>query len=496
MDWTWLAIAVVLAYLLQTWLKKKILGRKLPPGPRGLPILGHLHLLSKNPHKDLQKLAEKHGPIMSMRFGFVPNIIVSSPQAAEQFLKTYDLNFAGRPSLESAKYISYGQINLSFSTYGPYWRNMRKLCTLDLLSNHKINSFEAMRMEELELLVDYIKNAAQERTAIDLGTKVSSMISDMTCRMIFGKRFDDKDLKGRGFQTVIQEGMQLATAFNLGDYFPYLGVLDLQGMTKKLKAMAELFDGFLEKILNDHEQSKEDKQNKDFVDTMLDIMKSGEAEFEFSRAHVKATLLDMFGGGIDTTATAIQWLISELLRHPRVMKKVQNELEQVVGMDKMVKESDLESLKYLDMVIKESFRLHPVAPFLLPHECIEDCTIDGFFIPKKSRIIVNTWAIGRDPKVWTDAEHFNPERFVDSNIDLRGRDFELLPFGSGRRGCPGMQLGLTVLRLVVAQLLHCFDWDLPNGMLPSELDMTEEFGLVVARATHLMAIPTCRLHKS
>lgn len=291
MDWTWLAIAVVLAYLLRTWLKKKTLGRKLPPGPRGLPILGHLHLLSKNPHQDLQKLAEKHGPIMSMRFGFVPNVIVSSPQAAEQFLKTYDLNFAGRPPLESAKYISYGQINLSFSTYGPYWRNMRKLCTLDLLSNHKINSFEAMRMEELELLVEYIKNAAQERTAIDLGTKVSSMISDMTCRMIFGKRFDDKDLKGRGFQTVIQEGMQLATAFNLGDYFPYLGVLDLQGMTKKLKAIAELFDNFLEKILDDHEQSKEDKQTKDFVDTMLDIMRSGEAEFEFGRAHVKATLL-------------------------------------------------------------------------------------------------------------------------------------------------------------------------------------------------------------
>ncbi|KAL1830992.1 hypothetical protein DCAR_0100963 [Daucus carota subsp. sativus] len=496
MDWTWLAIAVVLAYLLQTWLKKKTIGRNLPPGPRGLPILGHLHLLSKNPHQDLQKLAEKHGPIMSMRFGFVPNIIVSSPQAAEQFLKTYDLNFAGRPSLEASKYISYGQKNLSFSTYGPYWRNMRKLCTLDLLSNLKINSFQSMRKEELELLVDDIKIAARERTAIDLGTKVSSMISDMTCRMIFGKRFEDKDLRGRRFHAVIQEGMQLAATFNLGDYFPYLGVLDLQGMTKKLKAIAALFDSFLEKILDEHEQSKEDKQTKDFVDTMLDIMKSGEAEFKFDRGHVKATLLDMFAGGIDTAATAIEWLFSELLRNPRVMKKVQKELEEVIGTDKMVKESDLESLKYLDMVIKESFRLHPVAPLLLPHECIEDCTIDGFYIPKKSRIIVNTWAIGRDPKVWKDAETFNPERFVGSTIDLRGRDFELLPFGSGRRGCPGIQLGLTVMRLVVAQLLHCFDWDLPNGMQPSELDMTEEFGLVVARATHLVAIPTCRLHQS
>lgn len=199
---------------------------------------------------------------------------------------------------------------------------------------------------------------------------------------------------------------------------------------------------------------------------------------------------------MDTSSTAIDWILSELLRNPRVMKKVQEELEQVVGMDRMVEESDLESLKYLDMVIKEAFRLHPVAPLLLPHESIQDCTIDGFFIPKKSRVVVNVWAIGRDPKVWTDVETFLPERFVGNHIDYRGRDFELIPFGSGRRGCPGMQLGITVVRLVVAQLVHCFNWELPDGMQPSELDMTEEFGLVTARAKHLMAIPTCRLHQN
>jgi cytochrome P450 len=203
----------------------------------------------------------------------------------------------------------------------------------------------------------------------------------------------------------------------------------------------------------------------------------------------------MLAAAMDTSATAIEWVLSELMKHPRVMKKVQKELEDVVGLERMVEESDLDRLEYLEMVVKESLRLHPVAPLLLPHEAMEDCMINCFHIPKKSRVIINAWAIGRDPSVWSDAENFFPERFVGSDIDVRGRDFQLIPFGSGRRVCPGMQLGLTVVRLVVAQLVHCFDWELPNNMQPTELDMTEEFGIVTPRANHLLAIPTYRLPK-
>jgi cytochrome P450 len=203
----------------------------------------------------------------------------------------------------------------------------------------------------------------------------------------------------------------------------------------------------------------------------------------------------MLAASMDTSATVIEWAMSELMKHPPVMKKVQKELKDVVGLERMVEESDLDSLEYLDMVLKENFRLHPVAPLLLPHEAMEDCTVNGFHIPQKSKVIINIWAIGRDPSVWRDAEKFFPERFVGSDIDVRGRDFQLIPFGSGRRGCPGMQLGLTVVRLVVAQLVHCFDWELPDNMLPNELDMTEEFGLVTPRAKHLLAIPTYRLCK-
>ncbi|OMO49551.1 Cytochrome P450 [Corchorus capsularis] len=219
-----------------------------------------------------------------------------------------------------------------------------------------------------------------------------------------------------------------------------------------------------------------------------------EHKYIIERTNIKAILLDMFAAAFDTSATTVEWTMAELLRHPQVMFNVQQELKDVVGKNRLVEESDLSKLTYLDMVIKESMRLHPVGPLLLPRESIEDITIMGYFIPKKSRVLVNVWSMARDPNVWSDnAQEFFPERFKDSNIDLRGKDLQLIPFGSGRRRCPGMQLGLVNVRLALAQLLHCFEWQLPDGILPSELDMTEKFGLSLPRANHLLVKPTYRL---
>nr|POE84778.1 cytochrome p450 [Quercus suber] len=472
MAWTWIILSLVLlAYILVQW-KSKTKKMKLPPGPRGFPIFGNLHMLGEFPHQDLHQLAQKHGPIMHLRLGMVPTIVVSSPQAAKLFLKTHDLVFASRPPNEASKHISYEQKSLVFAPYGSYWRNIRKMCTLELLSNLKINSFKSMRKEELYLLIKFIQEAAHEHVAVDLSAKVSSLSADMTCRLVFGKKYMEKEFDERGFKSVIQEGL-----------------------TQRMKAVSKIFDAFLEKTIDEHVQSKDENKTKDFVDVMLGFMGSEESEYRIERPNIKAIILDMLAASMDTSATAIDWMLTELIRHPRIMKKVQKELENVVGLERMVDESDLDSLEYLDMVVKETMRLHPVAPLLIPHESLEDCTINDYHIPRKSRLLINVWAIGRDPSVWTEPDKFNPERFVGSNIDLRGHDFELIPFGSGRRSCPGMQLGLIVVRLVLAQLVHCFDWELPNDMLPTELDMTEEFGLTTPRAKHLLAIPTYRLHK-
>ncbi|KAK7826698.1 cytochrome p450 cyp736a12 [Quercus suber] len=251
--WTWIILSVVLlAYILQRKSKTK---KKLPPGPRGFPIFGNLHMLGEFPHKDLHQLAQKHGPIMHLRLGMVPTIVVSSPEAAKLCLKTHDLVFAGRPRNEASKHTSYEQRSLAFSQYGSYWRNLRKMCTLELLCNLKINSFKSMREEELDLLIKFIQEAAHDHVAVDLSAKVSSLSADMSCRLVFGKKYMDKDP-----YSVVQEGMQLAASPNLGDYIPYVASLDLQGLTQRMKAVSKIFDASFEKIIDEHLQSKDENK--------------------------------------------------------------------------------------------------------------------------------------------------------------------------------------------------------------------------------------------
>lgn len=198
-------------------------------------------------------------------------------------------------------------------------------------------------------------------------------------------------------------------------------------------------------------------------------------------------------GGTETVASAIEWAMSELMRSPEDLKKAQQELDEVVGLERRVEETDFENLTFLRCCLKETLRLHPPIPLLL-HETAEDAVVAGYFIPAKSRVMVNAWAIGRDPASWDDPETFRPARFLEQGVpDFKGNNFEFIPFGSGRRSCPGMQLGLYGLEMAVAHLLHCFNWELPDGMRPSEMDMSDIFGLTAPRATRLVAVPTKRV---
>lgn len=198
-------------------------------------------------------------------------------------------------------------------------------------------------------------------------------------------------------------------------------------------------------------------------------------------------------GGTETVASAIEWAMAELMRSPEDLKKVQKELADVVGLHRRVEESDFEKLTYLKCVLKESLRLHPPIPLLL-HETAEDAEVSGYFIPAKTRVMINAWAIGRDPTSWEDPDTFKPSRFLNEGApDFKGSNFEFIPFGSGRRSCPGMQLGLYGLEFSVANLLHSFTWELPDGQKPGEMDMSDVFGLTAPRAERLMAIPSPRL---
>ncbi|XLR24387.1 cytochrome P450 CYP736A12 [Arachis ipaensis] len=472
-----------------------------PPGPPAVPVVGHLHILGELPHRTLETLSKKHGPIMSLRLGQVPTIVISSPEVAELFLKKHDTVFASRPLLEASKYFSYGYKGMIFAEYGPYWRNMRKVCTLQLLSASKVESFAPLRKLELGKAVKTVAKAAEDGKVVNLSEVVHSVMEDVVYKMVLGCNKDDKfDLKG-----LIHEMLILAGKFNVTDFVPWLGPLDLQGLRRNFKKLSKEVDEVLEKIIKDHEHASsnahnnnEKHGNKDFVDILLSQMHQpidpyDEQNHVIDRTNIKAIVLDMIAAAFDTSATVILWALSELLRNPRVMKKLQEELRNVVGMNKLVEEVDLPKLSYLDMVIKEALRLHPAGTFIT-RKSMKDIVIHNYYIKKSSEILVNLWAIGRDPKVWSNnALEFYPERFLNKNVDLRGYDFELIPFGSGRRGCPGIQLGLVTVKLVVSQFVHCFDWELPWGMSPNELDMSEKYGITVPRVKDLLAVPAFRL---
>jgi cytochrome P450 len=198
---------------------------------------------------------------------------------------------------------------------------------------------------------------------------------------------------------------------------------------------------------------------------------------------------DVFVAGTDASSITIEWAMSEMMKNPRVREKAQAELRQIFSGKKRISETDLEKATYLKLVIKETLRLHSPFPLLIPRECIELTRIDGYDIPKKTTILINAWAIARDPQYWNDAERFIPERFDDNFIDFKENNFEYIPFGGGRRMCPGMTFGLTSVMFSLAILLYHFNWKLPNQMKPEDLDMIEDFGLTIGRKNELCLIP-------
>ncbi|CAI8585834.1 unnamed protein product [Vicia faba] len=458
--------ATILSFLLFTFTfllfklflhpKQNTLNHKKPPGPPTLPIIGNLHMLGKLPHRALETLSKKYGPIMSLQLGF------------------------------------------AFSEYGPYWRSVRKLCTLKLLSASKVEMFAPIRKDELDVLVKSLKKAALEGEAVNVSDVVETLIEDIVYKMILGRsKYQQFDLK-----RIVRQAMILFGAFNLADYVTWMGHFDIQGITRACKKTSKELDEVLEVIVTDHEQAinvDTPHHEEDFVDTLLSTMHQtvdleNEQNNVINRTNIKAALLDLILAGIDTSASVVEWALSELLRNSRVMKNLQDEIQNEIGCMRMVEEKDLKKLSYLDMVVDEILRLYPVGPLLLPRECRENIIIDGYFIEKKSRVIVNAWAIGRDPDVWSqNAEEFYPERFIDKKMNFHGQEFECIPFGSGRRRCPGIHFGLITVKLVIAQLVHCFNWELPHDITPSNLNMEEKFGLTIPRAHHLYAIPHYRL---
>ncbi|MED6189860.1 hypothetical protein PIB30_100149 [Stylosanthes scabra] len=499
---TVLLLALTLIITVLMFLTRKHQDRSLlPPGPPGFPVLGNLPMLRGNfPHRTLQVMAQRYGPIMFLRFGQVPVVVVSNAEAAEMTLKSHGSTFASRRKFQSSEYISYGSKGMVFSEYGAYWRNMRRVCMSHLLSASKVSSFAGVREGVVEAAVKSIKRAADGGEVVNVTEVVSHLVEDNMYKIVLGRSRDEEV----NLNALLHEVFYVSGAFNLADYVPWLGFFDIQGLTRRFKKLGKAVDQVLEKIIEEHHKGGSGSgathasgNHRDFVDILLSLMYQpidprDEQNQVLDRTNIKAILLDTIAGSLETSTSIIIWALSELLKHPRVMRKLQDELTNVVGLNKLVQETHLANLTYLDMVIKETLRLHP-AGALFPRETNKDAMVNGYHIRNKTMVLINLWAIGRDPKAWSDnAEEYYPERFITNDYDYRGYNFMFIPFGSGSRGCPGIHLGLAMVKLVVAQLAHCFNWELPPNMTPDELDMTEKFGLSLPKAEDLLAVPTYR----
>ncbi|XP_057817265.1 cytochrome P450 750A1 [Cryptomeria japonica] len=481
-------------------------GLLLPPGPSPWLVIGNLHQLGDLPHRSLAELSKKYGALMFMRLGSIPALVVSSSQMAKQILTTHDLAFGNRPATASAKYVAYGEIDPGLAPYGPYWRHMRKISVMQLLSAKRVDSFASLREEEVATGVRSIwEKSRHGKLPVNLTAAISSIISGIMWGILAGTNSGGySDLVGSGDELtmMINEVTSMVGAFNIGDFIPFGAWIDqLRGMKHRMIRAHNFFDRVVGKIIDQHVERNakvdgEKEHVKDLVDVLLDIEKEepdGENGIKVGREHIKATIFDMFLGGIETTIITLEWTMSELLRNPQIAKKLQQEIQSKVGKHRMVKESDLANMEYLQCVVKETYRLYPAGPLMLPHESREACTVGGYHIPNKTRLVVNVWAIGRDPLVWEDPLTFKPERFMESDLNGKGKDFTMLPFGAGRRGCPGAYLATQNINLVLAQLLHCFDWKLEGNADPSCLDMTETFRTSIPRKVSLFAVPSLKL---
>ncbi|KAI9111000.1 hypothetical protein K1719_017875 [Acacia pycnantha] len=469
---------------------------KLPPGPPGVPLFGNLLSLDPELHSYLATMSQTYGPIFMLRLGTKYAFVFTSPSMAQQVLKDQDITFANHIMPIAGKKASYGGRDIVASPYGPEWRMLRKVCVFKMLSNTTLDSVYTLRRREVRKTVGFLHSRAGSQ--VNIGEQIFLTVLNVITNMMWGETVEsgERTVVGAEFREVVSGITEMLGVPNVSDFFPGLSWFDLQGLERKLMALAKRLDRIFEKMIDrrmkmNRESESKGEESKDFLQFLLKLKDEQDPKTPLSMIHVKALLMDMVVGGSDTSSNSIEFGMAHILNNQEVMKRVQEELDSVVGRDNVVEESHINKLPYLLAVMKETLRLHPVLPLLVPHCPSKTTTVGGYTIPKGSRVFVNVWAIHRDPSIWDNPLEFDPSRFLDANKwDYSGNDFSYFPFGSGRRMCAGIAMAERTFLYFLATLMHSFDWKLPEGQT---LDISEKFGIVLKKKTPLVAIPSPRL---
>ncbi|KAJ4771791.1 Cytochrome P450 76C4 [Rhynchospora pubera] len=486
-----LSVSLLSIFLLSLKHKTKRSLYPLPPGPRSLPLIGNLLQLGPTTqlHITFTSLSKTYGPIFSLQLGQVTTIVISSQEYAKQVFTYHDLALAGRHEPDAVRVQSHHEWSIPWLPPGPRWRSLRRICTTELFASQRLDSYVSLRKQKVQELLTFINKSAKEGTPVEIGPAAFTTTLNLLSRTIFST-----DLAGlnsdssQEFQKTVEDIMVEAGGPNVSDFYPVLTLLDLQGVRRRMDRLFLVLHRAFDEQIGCRIKNREEGfiAPNDLLDVLLDSDLAAE-ESEI-RQSLKSVFTDLFAAGTDTSSNTVEWAMAELLQNPITMTKACNELLSVIGPWREMEESDISQLPYLQAVVKETLRLHPPVPFLLPRRAQETVELGGYLIPKDAKLLVNVWAIGRDETTWPDPLKFRPERFLERDIDFKGRNFELIPFGAGRRICPGLPLAYRIVHLMLGSLLHQFEWKLPEEEAKCGVDMSEKFGVTLAMARHVKAV--------
>ncbi|KAJ7520214.1 hypothetical protein O6H91_20G072500 [Diphasiastrum complanatum] len=465
------------------------------PGPRGWPVLGILLEMKSLAHRRLAQLAKQHSPALTaFSLGSTRVIITSSPDVARELLNSSA--FADRPLKQSAQELLFARA-IGFAPFGDYWRSLRRIAANHLFSPRSIAENQLRRqMETAHMLGAIYHHSLVGDGSVTVRTFLQHASLNNIMSSVFGRRMAMDQSSGEEceLQSVVREGFDLLGSFNWADHLPALKLLDPQGVLQRCRKLLPRVKRFVQNIIDDHRRhakSNSPSTRQDFVDALLSLQE----EEKLSDEDIISVLWEMIFRGTDTVAILTEWVLAELVIHPAVQERLHRELDEVVGSSRHVTDSDVSRMSYLQAVVKETLRLHPPGPLLSwARLARHDAYIAGHHIPTGTSAMVNMWAITHDESVWPDASSFKPERFMISDggveIDIRGNDLRLAPFGAGRRVCPGRALGLATVHLWLARLFHHFQW-LPDPFHP--VDLSEVLKLSCEMESPLSARPLKRL---
>ncbi|CAH8382175.1 unnamed protein product [Eruca vesicaria subsp. sativa] len=481
----------------------------LPPGPKPWPLIGNIpEILRRNKpvfrwiHSLMEELNSDIACIPLANTHVIP---VTSPRIAREILKKQDSIFATRPLTMGTEYSSRGYLTIAVQPQGEQWKKMRRVVASHVTNQKSFRSMLEQRTEEADNLVRYINNLCNGSEGIDIRHVVRQYSGNVARKMLFGVRHFGKgseDGYGPGFEEIehVDSLFKVVThlyAFALSDYVPWLRFLDLEGHEKvvsgAMRNVSKYNDPFVDKRL---EQWRDGNMNEpqDFLD-MLILAKDTNGKPALSDEEIKAQVTELMLATVDNPSNAAEWAMAEMINEPSIMQKAVEEIDRVVGKERFVIESDLPNLIYLKACVKETFRLHPVAPFNLPHMSTADTVVDGYFIPKGSHVLISRLGIGRNPNVWDKPLRFDPERHLGNNksVELNDPDLNIISFSAGRRGCMGSNIGSAMTYMLLARLIQGFSWSLVPG--EDKIDVSEsKSDLFMAKPLHAVGKPRLAPH--